>query len=167
MDGLGLRNYVLDRPKERNTLKAELADALGHAPDAAAMVLGAMEGFYGGVRKGITSIAMKRSCVVLLEGLRRWRRRVGGEIVGEVREKARDLAAQWKGKASRSGGDYVVEGFGFFSLVAAYGVADGFDVGELVDLGVEVARYKEAAELFRMIGFRDDNISGEGPGCMS
>ncbi|CAL5349896.1 unnamed protein product [Camellia sinensis] len=46
MDGLGLRKYMIERPKVRNSIRVELSDALRGAPEAAAMVLDAMEGFY-------------------------------------------------------------------------------------------------------------------------
>lgn len=144
---------MVERPRQRNAIKAELADALGHAPDAAAMVLGAMEGFYNTTKgdKDIELILIRRSCVAMLEGLRR----VGAEIAGELREKARELAAEWMGKVRRrsGGGGNGLEELGFFYLVAVFGVAGGFDLGELVDLGVEVARFREAVELFRVICF--------------
>lgn len=45
MDGLGLRKYLFDRPKEHEAIRVELRDAFGSAPDAAVMVLDAAEGY--------------------------------------------------------------------------------------------------------------------------
>ncbi|KAF5949478.1 hypothetical protein HYC85_011471 [Camellia sinensis] len=131
MDGLGLRNYIAERRNERATIRAELPDALRLAPDSAAMVLDATEGFY--VKKSVL-YDLRRSCVVLLEELMGLKPKIGGE----VKERARNLADEWKGRVG-SDGENPLEAFGFLLLLGTYGLADGFSVEELVDFVVIAA----------------------------
>ncbi|KAG5551012.1 hypothetical protein RHGRI_009442 [Rhododendron griersonianum] len=142
MDGPGLRDYVAENYSRVSELRAELASALsGHAQDAAAMVLDAMEGFY-----------WRSSCVVLLEVLTVLKL----EIRGEVRERAEKLAAEWRGKVGGSAeGAKPMEAFAFLNLVAAFGLVGGVGFGweDLVDFAACTAFYKRAAELFRVLGF--------------
>ncbi|XAR56767.1 hypothetical protein NMG60_11037355 [Bertholletia excelsa] len=153
MDGLGLRNYVVERPKERAAIRAELADALGCAPDAPAMVLDAMEGFFVPNSKGDRDIPLsnlRRGCVVLLEHLMGMRPEIGAQ----VKERAGRLAREWKDKVSVNG-ENPLEALGFLILLAAYGLADEFQAEELIDLAVVVAQHKQAIELCRVLNFGD------------
>jgi hypothetical protein len=148
MDGKGLRKYVLEHPNEKKEMMAELPGAVQCAPDPAAMVLDAMEGFYGvkGNKEGDVG-ALRRSCVLLLEALMGVKANVG---VG-VRKRAKELALEWKGKASSS----EVQNFevmGFLHLVAAYGLQSEFDGDELVDCFVIVAQFRQAVKLCRAFG---------------
>ncbi|KAL6999160.1 hypothetical protein U1Q18_000320 [Sarracenia purpurea var. burkii] len=153
MDGLGLRKYMIDRPKERNTIRAELPDALRCAPDAAAMVLDAMEGFFSHNAKGNKDIelnAVRRSCLILLEELMRLKVEIGAE----VKEKAKKLAAQWIGKLNVQG-DYPLEAMGFLNLLAAFNLADDFNANDLIEFASIVAKFGQAVELCRVLGLGD------------
>ncbi|KAG8386047.1 hypothetical protein BUALT_Bualt03G0108400 [Buddleja alternifolia] len=159
MDGLGLRNYVIERPKERTAVRVELADAFKHAPDAGSMVIDALEGFWDGKQA-----RLKTGCVVLLEELMT----AGVEIGAEVRERARAVAVEWKAKmaalsSGSGGGDGDEEGkedegglerLGYLQLLASYKLLDdgGYDVNELIDYVVLIARYRQAVELCRVLG---------------
>ncbi|KAK6149382.1 hypothetical protein DH2020_016907 [Rehmannia glutinosa] len=161
MDALGLRKYVIERPKERAAIRAELADALKHAPDPGSMVLDALEGFWD-EKLGSWS-RLRTACVVLLEELMR----SGVEIGPEVRQRAMALAVDWKVKMAAvhcgDGGDGDDEGkeedgglgrLGYLQLLATYKLLDegGYDVNELIDYVVSSARYRQAVDLCRIIG---------------
>ncbi|PSS06047.1 FRIGIDA-like protein [Actinidia chinensis var. chinensis] len=157
MDGLGLRKYMIDRPDSRFVIKAELPDALRHAPDAPTMVVDAMAGFYAPDSKknkkgdkDVELCAIRRNCVVLLESLMR----LGVEIGGEVREKAKKIAMDWKRNMSVNG-DNPLEVLGFLHLLATYGLADCFSVEDLVDFTVVIARFHQSVELCRVLAFGD------------
>lgn len=66
----------------------------------------------------------------------------------ENREKAKNLALEWKGKMSKDG-EYPLECLGFLHLVAAYGLASDFDMDELLDHFVIVVKYRQAVDLCR------------------
>ncbi|KAL0306288.1 UNVERIFIED_CONTAM: FRIGIDA-like protein 1 [Sesamum radiatum] len=78
MDGLGLRKYVVERPKERTAVRVELADAFKHAPDPGSMILDALEGFWDG--KTGNGSRLRTACVVLLEELMRAGVKMGPEV---------------------------------------------------------------------------------------
>lgn len=135
--------------KERNAVRAELPSALRRAPDPAAMVLDSMEGFYGEKyrREGDIDVefnGLRRSCVLLLEQLMA----VRPIIRGDVRERAKVLAMEWKGKIGRDE-ENQLESLGFLHLVAAYGLVSEFSSDEIVDNFVVIARHRQAIELFR------------------
>lgn len=155
MDGLGLRKYIIDGPKERDAIRVELLDALGSAPDAAAMVLDAMEGF-----SSVNDLDMRRACVILLEELMELR--MG--IKGEVHERAMKLAVEWKTKMGgvNNNTKNTFEVLGFLLLVAVYGLMNGFSMVDLLNYIVIVAKNKIAVHLCRVLNF-GDQISGEVP----
>ena len=152
---------MIDRPDSRFVIKAELPDALRHAPDAPTMVVDAMAGFYAPDSKknkkgdkDVELCAIRRNCVVLLESLMR----LGVEIGGEVREKAKKIAMDWKRNMSVNG-DNPLEVLGFLHLLATYGLADCFSVEDLVDFTVVIARFHQSVDLCRVLAF-GDRISG-------
>ncbi|KAB2606070.1 FRIGIDA-like protein 2 [Pyrus ussuriensis x Pyrus communis] len=155
MDAMGLRNYMNESVNNRNTIRGELLGAIRCAKDPAAMVLNAMEGFYcvNGRNKGDKDqqlFGVRRSAVLLLEVLMG----ISPNVGSEVRERAKKLALEWKGKLSMDG-ENPFEALGFLHLVAAYGLQAEFKMDELVDHFVIVARYRQAVELCRKIGLGD------------
>ncbi|XP_073303050.1 FRIGIDA-like protein 2 [Primulina huaijiensis] len=165
MDGLGLRKYVLDRPKERTAIRVELADALKHASDPGSMILDALDGFCAaGSDSGFGSElgALKRACAVLLEEFLR----VGFEIGAEAKERAAAIAAKWKGKMASvsdgNGGDEdeekkeeigSLDKLIYLQLLAAYKLVNngGYDANELINVVVMIARCRQAVELCQAI----------------
>ncbi|KAI3456841.1 hypothetical protein Pfo_013504 [Paulownia fortunei] len=160
MNGLGLRKYVIERPKERTAIRVELADAFKHASDPGSMVLDALEGFWDG--KLESGSRLRTACVVLLEELMR-----AGVVIGaEVRERAMTVAVEWKEKMaavhSGNGGDGDEEGkeegglerLGYLQLLATYKLLNdgGYDVNVLIDYVVLSARYRQAVDLCRILG---------------
>lgn len=171
MDALGLRKYVIERPKERTAIRVELADAFKHAPDPGSMVLDALEGFWDG-NLGAGS-RLRTACVVLLEELMR----AEVEIGAEVRERAKAVAVEWKAKMavinSGNGGDGDEEGkeeewgwglerLGYLQILASYKLLNdgGYDVNELIDYVVLSARYRQTVDLCRILGL-ESKISGK------
>lgn len=152
MDGLGLRKYVIETSKERNEIRVELPEAIRRAPDPAAMVVGAMEGFYRLNEKyykgdkDFELSSVRRSCVLLLEQLMA----VCPNVGGESKEKAKSLALEWKEKMTMDD-ENPLESLGFLHLVAAYGLVSEFDMDELLDKFVIIARYRQAVDLCRKI----------------
>ncbi|KAH6778577.1 hypothetical protein C2S51_009889 [Perilla frutescens var. frutescens] len=159
MDALGLRRYVIERPKERAAIRVELADAFKHAPDAGSMVLDALVGFWDG--KLGSGSRLRTACVVLLEELMR----AEVEIGAEARDRAKAVAAEWKAKmAGLNGGegdeegkeeDWGLERLGYLQLLASYkllsDVGFEFDANELVDYVVLSARYRQTVDLCRVL----------------
>ncbi|KAL6529410.1 hypothetical protein OROGR_015033 [Orobanche gracilis] len=161
MDALGLRRYIIDRPKERTAIRVELADAFKHAPDPASMVLDALKGFWDENLRSWSRL--RTACTVLLEELMR----AGVEIGPEVRNRAKAMAAEWKAKMvsvhSGTGDNGDEEGkeedgglgrLGYLQLLATYKLLDdgGYDMNELIDCVVSSARYRQAVDLCRIIG---------------
>uniref|UniRef100_A0A7N0U263 FRIGIDA-like protein n=1 Tax=Kalanchoe fedtschenkoi TaxID=63787 RepID=A0A7N0U263_KALFE len=155
MDGRGLRKYIDDHLKELAEIKKELSEALKYAEDPGLMVLDAMEGFYPvdvkSKQKGEKDIQVKdvrRTCVALLEELMN---AVGKEgISWSAREKAKNLAWEWKGMLSRTGGHFL-EALGFLTLVATYDLRNEFDADEITELFVDTARFRQAINLCRVL----------------
>lgn len=155
MDGLGLRNYIVNhRPKERLVIRDELRDAFKCSRDAATIVLDALEGFLVPNSKGdkdLQLLNVRKACIVLFEGLMESK----VEILLEVRERAKSLALDWKEKVSTDGSN-TYEPFGFLYLVANYGLVDVFNMDDLFDMAVIVAaKFVEGVRLFRLLGFGD------------
>ncbi|KAK9084654.1 hypothetical protein Sjap_025065 [Stephania japonica] len=146
MDGDGLRTYVM-RKKERKTCKEDLAAALKWAPDAAKLVLEAMQGFYvKGNRKerGGEAGACKRACVLILEGLSA----IAPEIGGSVKAEAKKLSLDWKKDVNADGhGEDQLEALAFLLVVGVYGLTPEFDGKEILELLVSVARRKQAVDV--------------------
>lgn len=162
MDGLGLRNYIAEQYRERTAIRIKLPHplrhALRHAPDAAGMVLDAMEGFYSPNSKGDKDKVLRVVriiCVALLEELMGLK----PEISAEVKGRAKKLAVEWRGKVNVDG-ENPLEAFGFLNLVGAFGLVNVFSMEDLVDIAVVVAKYEQATQLCRVLGF-GDRISGE------
>ncbi|KAF5728449.1 putative FRIGIDA like 1 [Tripterygium wilfordii] len=155
MDGMGLRSYIHDHWNEGDVIRAEVSEAFRFSSDPGTMVLDAMEGFYlqNGHSKGDKDpklFRVRRVCALLLEQF------MGLELnfSDKLRERAKNLALEWKGKATTNG-ENPLEPLGFLNLVAGFGLKSMFDLNELVDYFVNVARYKQATILCRAIGFED------------
>nr|DAD20280.1 TPA_asm: hypothetical protein HUJ06_021743 [Nelumbo nucifera] len=153
MDGMGLRSYIIEHRKELPFVKDELAGALRTASDPATLVLDAMQGFFPPNSKGDKDgelASIRRTCILLLEQSAA----ISPEIRPHVKEKAKNLAHEWKGKVSK-GGENPLEALGFLQLLATYGLGSAFNADELLDLVATVARRRQAVDLCRAIGFSD------------
>lgn len=152
MDGKGLRKYINDHVKERESIRMELPDALQSAADPGAMILDAMEGFYAENwqskgEKDPELLGLRRVCVVLLEQLME----TGLSFSEEVRERAKKLALEWKDKV-RLRKDNSLETSAFLHLVATYSLGAMFDKEELVGYFFTISKFRQATLLCRSIG---------------
>ncbi|KAK6934540.1 Frigida-like [Dillenia turbinata] len=155
MDGKGLRKFIIDNAKDRQQIRLEIPAALKLASDPAKMVLDAMEGFYSekSSSKGEKDPAVsgfRRTCIMLLEELKV----LGPVINANERERAKNLAVHWKRKVSPNGKN-PLEALGFLQLLATFNLAAEFDAGEVLDLVVNIGRYRQAMELCRALGYSD------------
>lgn len=161
MDGKGLLKYIDEHIKERNAILIELPIALRSAPDPGTMVLDAIEGFYtenlqSKGDKDTELFGSRRVCMFLLEKLME----TGVSFSEKVRERAKKLALEWKGKVRRMRKDYCLESLAFLHLVATYGLGTEVDKDDLVDFFFNAARYREATMLCRSIGL-GEKVHGE------
>ncbi|XP_010938943.1 truncated FRIGIDA-like protein 1 [Elaeis guineensis] len=151
MDGVGLRSYIVENRKDLPMIKNALDAAIRLASDPAKLVLDAMDGFYRpkseGEKEGNLQ-AIRRTCLNLLERLRV----VAPEIKPSVREKAKELAVEWKGKIL-DGAENVLA---FLQLVASYGLASDFNRDEILDLLISVSRRKQALDLCKSLGVMEN-----------
>ncbi|PIA58141.1 hypothetical protein AQUCO_00500230v1 [Aquilegia coerulea] len=158
MDGMGLRSYILNNRKELDSIKSEIGFALQSASDPAKLVLDSMKGFYGlnsnkGDKDGEIA-SLRRTCLLLLEQLFAISSKIS--ISKAIKEKAQKLAVEWKGKVSKTGGENnPLEPLALLQLLAAYGLVSSFNVDELLDLAVSIARRKQAVDLVRSLGIAE------------
>ncbi|PIA38404.1 hypothetical protein AQUCO_02800245v1 [Aquilegia coerulea] len=154
MDGYGLRNYVMNRRKEITATRDDVILALKCSLDPGKLVLDALQGFYPLKSKrdksGGELGAIRRTCVLLLEGLSI----ISPEIKDDVKEEAKKLAVDWKCKMSAES-DGHLEALVFLQLLGTYGLASEFDEDELLELLVNISRRRQAVDLFRGLGFHD------------
>lgn len=140
------RKYIIVSNREEK----ELIPALRAAPDAAALVLDALDGFYSDEMKNNGKdgeiLAIRRTCINLLQRVQE----LGPEIKQPIKEKAKKVAVQWKAKVSDDGDD--LEAHGFLQLLVAYKLVDEFKVDEVLDVVVLVARRKQTIELCKVLG---------------
>lgn len=165
MDAEALRRYIMDHPNDRETLRSELLDAFQVARDPAKMVLDALTGFFpsNANEDGSSELhTMRRSCVFMLEQLMLFSPQIGED----VRQRAKSLAQEWKGKVKV--GDNTLKPMGFLHLLAAYGLGSDYDSTELLELLIDVVRYREVFGLCRGLNLVDkvpdliQNLIGSG-----
>ncbi|XP_022734673.1 FRIGIDA-like protein 1 [Durio zibethinus] len=152
MDGKGLRKYINDHVNEREAIRMELPGALKTAMDPGAMVLDAMEGFYAenSQSKGNKDpelFSLRWVCVFLLEQLME----TGLRFSDEVKERAKKLALEWKGKVKLRKNNFL-ETLAFLHLVVTYSLGAVVDKEELVGYFFIIARHRQATMLSRSIG---------------
>ncbi|KAF9590704.1 hypothetical protein IFM89_036828 [Coptis chinensis] len=164
-DGIGLRTYILNNRKELVSIRDELKFALELASDPGKLVIDAMKGFYPqnnnnnnnnsskGDKDGELA-ALRRTCLLLLEQLMSVVKDKGEEFSVQVKESAKKLGIEWKGKVS-GGSDSPLEPLAFLQLLASYGLGSEFDSSEVLDLAVSIARRKQAIDLLRALRMPD------------
>ncbi|RRT72077.1 hypothetical protein B296_00013310 [Ensete ventricosum] len=130
MDGVGLRSYIIVNRNDIAEIRKELGAAIRSAPDPAKLVLDAMDGFHRpraeGQKDGDVQV-IKRTCLSLLEQVQI----LAPEIKSSVKDQAKKLAAEWKGKILDDKG---MDAFAFLQLVATYRLASEFNTDEILDL---------------------------------
>lgn len=160
MDAKGIRSFIMGNcATELPAIRAELAAALRSAPDPATLVLDALDGVYppkGVVRESDTNeLRLRRLCMNLLEKLHA----VAPEIKVSVRERAKKIGREWKGKipvGERIGrSDRGIEVLSFLQFVVTYGLSAEFKADELLEILVSVSRRKQTVETIKSLGLED------------
>lgn len=166
MDGDGLRKYMVERRKDVNGLRNELPIALKSASDAAALVLGSLEGYYfaeqgssQGEKESRVS-ANRRACILLLECLCQVLAHPtkGPEfpvVPSNIKERAQNMADLWKTKMNLDGEALSINSLdaqAFLQLVATFGVTSEYNEDELCKLVTAVARRRQTPALCRSLG---------------
>ncbi|KAG9449679.1 hypothetical protein H6P81_009644 [Aristolochia fimbriata] len=149
MDAKGLRQYIINNRKDLSLIREAIAGALRFGEDPVKLVLDAMDGFYRPNSKGDKDgdlASIRRTCILLLEKLSS----LSLDIKSPLKERAKKLGLEWKGKIT-AGGQNPLEVIGFLQLIATFGLLSSFDIDQVVDPIVDVARRKQTIELCRIL----------------
>ncbi|PSS10174.1 FRIGIDA-like protein [Actinidia chinensis var. chinensis] len=154
MDGRLLQIFLNEHVGDHESMRVEVFRALKMSKNPAKLVLDAVQGFYpphlkNGDKEYEVS-AIRRSCTLVLGQMMR----VSRHIEPSVKEAAKRLAVDWKGKLKVEG-ENSLEVLGFLQLVGAYELLSDFDSGEIFKLFDRVAQHREAPELCLALGFAD------------
>lgn len=71
-----------------------------------------------------------------------------------MRQRAKSLAKEWKGKVKI--GDNPLIPLGFLHLLGAYGLGSDYDCTELIELLIDIVRYREVFGLCRGLDLVDE-----------
>ncbi|KAL6294415.1 hypothetical protein ACE6H2_002557 [Prunus campanulata] len=119
-----------------------------------------MQGFYpsnstlGNRECDLDLGVIRRSCILLLEALKK----VSPQINPHVREEAIKLADDWKAKMTVTIDNWL-EILGFLRLVTTYEITSSYDDKELLSLIAIVAEYEKATELSQALGSTENASS--------
>lgn len=157
MDGNGLRSFIIKNRKDIVAIRQELGPALLSAPDPAKLVLDSLDGFSppNKMMEG-ELVAIRRTCLTLLECFHD----LSLEIKPLDREKAREVAVNWRKLLPDPKRDMSLVVLAVLHLVATFGLVDSFEVDDILDLIVQVARRKTIVDLCKSAGL-DENIPGK------
>ncbi|KAM1994673.1 hypothetical protein COP2_010699 [Malus domestica] len=155
-DGRCLQLLMNEHWTRTDFVCSEIAAVLQASSDPAKLVLDAMQGFYPSNQTVDTTefvydlTVIRRSCVLLLQQLKRF----SLQINPQVRKEARALAAEWKAKmtvATENG----LEILGFLELVSVYEITTVYDSKELQSFLGIVAQHEQGTELCQALGITD------------
>ncbi|PQQ02726.1 FRIGIDA-like protein 5 [Prunus yedoensis var. nudiflora] len=159
-DGRGLQLLVNEQLKRIALVGSEISAVLEASLDQAKLVLDAMQGFYpsnstlGNRECDLDLGVIRRSCILLLEALKK----VSPQINPHVREEAIKLADDWKAKMMVTTDNWL-EILGFLRLVTTYEITSSYDDKELLSLIAIVAEYEQATELSQALGSTENASS--------
>ncbi|KAM1994672.1 hypothetical protein COP2_010699 [Malus domestica] len=160
-DGRCLQLLMNEHWTRTDFVCSEIAAVLQASSDPAKLVLDAMQGFYPSNQTVDTTefvydlTVIRRSCVLLLQQLKRF----SLQINPQVRKEARALAAEWKAKmtvATENG----LEILGFLELVSVYEITTVYDSKELQSFLGIVAQHEQGTELCQALGITDRAPAG-------
>ncbi|CAL9003487.1 unnamed protein product [Prunus brigantina] len=160
-DGRGLQLLMNEHLKRIASLASEMSAHLKASSDPAELVLDAMEGFYppnlgaDKVKFDFDLTVIRRSCVLLLQELKR----LSPQINHQVREEAIKLAADWKAKMTVAA-ENSLEISGFLWLLTAYELTSTYNARELQSLLAIVAQTEHATELCQALGITEKAPAG-------
>ncbi|PRQ42008.1 hypothetical protein RchiOBHm_Chr3g0452971 [Rosa chinensis] len=153
-DGRSLQLFMYEHMKRNDSISNKISSFLQQkASEPAKLVLDAMQGFYTSnltVENEFDLVLIRRTCILLLEELKR----VSPQTNPEVREEAMKLATDWKAKM-KVGSENWLEILGFLRLVTTYGLTSAYNEKELHSLLDIVAQHEQATELSRALATTD------------
>ncbi|BFG37065.1 hypothetical protein CerSpe_233390 [Prunus speciosa] len=155
-NGRDLQLFLNEHLKRHDLLGTEISAILQASSDPAKLVLDAMQGFYPSNlvvenwECDFDLSVIRRSCILLLQELKR----VSPQINPQVRGEAKKLAGDWKDKMI-----VVVENWlevlGFLLLLTTYDLTSTYDENELQSLLVVVSQHSLATEFSQAFGISD------------
>ncbi|XP_062005123.1 uncharacterized protein LOC133722286 [Rosa rugosa] len=154
-DGRSLQLFVYEHMKRNDLISNKISSFLQQkSSEPAKLVLDAMQGFYTSnltvENKEFDLVLIRRTCILLLEELKR----VSPQTNPEVREEAMKLASDWKAKMKVESENWL-EILGFLRLVTTYGLTSAYNEKELQSLLDIVAQHEQATELSRALATTD------------
>lgn len=168
MDSSNLWRFMISHRKDLAVLRKEIAEAIVESVDACRLVIDAVDDF---LKQGesVESGGSDRCWAIgmLLRALFDSEGRKGPEVSAKIRERAVEVAAEWKKRIGRKGGEKEGEDEGdkqgeemggaeaqiFLQMVVAFGLNSRFEVEELMKMVLEHASRKEMAKLAAGLGF--------------
>ncbi|ERN20213.1 hypothetical protein AMTRI_Chr06g201150 [Amborella trichopoda] len=172
MDAKGLHKFISENRKALAAMREEVPAALKCATDPAQLVLDSLEGFYGSEQSGQEGkrdsnlLGLRRTCIMLMESLFPLLADIDSGsisdhpiILPEVKEKAKEIAEEWKPKLDELDMDANVgnslEAHAFLQLLATFGITSEFDQDEICKLLPSVCRRRQTPELCRALGLSE------------
>ncbi|XAR60870.1 hypothetical protein NMG60_11034406 [Bertholletia excelsa] len=170
MDSEGLHKFISDNRKNLAAVREEIPVALKAAVDPAALVLDSLKGFYNmeasnlDGKKDSNLLGLRRTCIMLMECLSILlkgldQRSVSYIISGNVKERAKAIAEEWKPKLDDLDVDdnngNSLEAHAFLQLLSTFAIDSDFDQEDLSKLIPMVSRRRQTADLCRSLGLSD------------
>ncbi|KAF8040132.1 hypothetical protein BT93_B2379 [Corymbia citriodora subsp. variegata] len=156
VDGKNLLMFLGQQFKEHNRVCSKVLETIQASPDAAKLVLDAIEGFYpqdSSNGDGFDIRTIRRICIFLLESIIKF----SAEVKPQVREAAMKLALEWKAKLNvLPSPENYLEMLGFLQLLLAYKLGSAFDKNEIQNLVNSVSQFRKAhGGLGQLLGSAD------------
>lgn len=165
MDSEGLHKFISDNRKNLAAVREEIPIALKAATDPASLVLDSLNGFYCvegsnlDGKKDANLLGLRRTCIMLMECLSIFLSSACNIITENIKERARDIAEDWKPKLDDLDVDAnngnSLEAHAFLQLLATFGVDSDFDQEDLLKLVPMVSRRRQTADLCRCLGLSE------------
>lgn len=165
MDSEGLHKFISDNRKNLAAVREEIPIALKTATDPASLVLDSLNGFYCmegsnlDGKKDANLLGLRRTCIMLMECLSIFLSSASNIITEDIKERARDIAEDWKPKLDDLDVDAnngnSLEAHAFLQLLATFGVDSDFDQEDLLKLVPMVSRRRQTADLCRCLGLSE------------
>ncbi|XP_004289337.1 PREDICTED: myosin-2 heavy chain-like [Fragaria vesca subsp. vesca] len=151
-DGRNLQQFMYEHMKRNDSMSNKISSILQQeSSEPGKLVLDAMQGFYPSnttvENNEFDLVLIRRTCILLLEELKRASPQINPELI----EEAMKLASDWKAKM-KVGSENWLEILGFLRLVTTYELTSAYDRKELQSLFHVVAQHEQAMELFRALG---------------
>ncbi|XP_030448135.1 uncharacterized protein LOC115670882 [Syzygium oleosum] len=155
VDGKNLLMFLGQQFKEHDRVCSKVLEIIQASPDAAKLLLDAIEGFYpqdSSNGDGFDIGIIRRICIFLLESIITF----SAEAKPQVRKAAMKVANEWKAKLSvLPSPENYSEILGFLRLLVAYKLASPFNADEIQNLVNSVTHFREADELRHLQGSSD------------